>query len=237
MSQPLRSRRRRYLRYLALELGIVVLGVSISLLLNEWRQQRADRAEEVRILESFATDLRVDLEDLQRRMEVLQDAGELMQKVRTPSSLAELDEAQRDQAMDAALGYIAFRPTRATYLEMQQTGDSSLIRDKELLHALIGLYERGYPAAREWDDINRNFVLERMFPFVDEYGPAFASDVRGAFARDYHKVLDALQTDDRFRNLLRSSAMFKEGQRIVYGQVVEALERILERVQAQLGEG
>ncbi|MCK5942835.1 MAG: hypothetical protein KAI24_12740 [Planctomycetes bacterium] len=128
MPAPLRFRRRRHLRYLAIELLVVVLGVSISLLLNEWRQHRADRAEEQRMLDSFAADLRQDHDELRRRIEQIEVTNRLVQQVRAPEELAKLDEARRDRAMDALLGYLAFSPMRAPYLEMQQTGSSGLLR-------------------------------------------------------------------------------------------------------------
>lgn len=228
MFKSLRSTLRRDWTLLVFELAIVVLGISISFALQDWRQGRKGSAEEQRLLESFAAEIRQDQEVLAQSMERIELSLESIRNALDSDKRKELDKEDLDQMMDMALGYINFTPSVATYFELRQTGGSGLIRDKTILRRLITLYERFYPQASEWDDINRNYVLQTVFPFVDQNGPAFDSQEEGPFAHGYHAAFEALEQDPKFRNVLRSNIMFKEGQRVVYEQLIQVTGMILE---------
>ena len=137
-----------------------------------------------------------------------------------------LGPGELDLMMDVALSYNGFSPVVAAYHEMRQSGGSALIANKTLLGQIIMLYERSYPLSAEWDTINRDFVLTRMFPFVDEHGPSFKSHSEEAIAVGYHAAFVALENDRRFRNLLRSSLLFKEGQLFAYKRVLTAVTAV-----------
>ena len=117
---------------------------------------------------------------------------------------------------------------------MRQSGGAAHLPDKELLASVIALYERAFPRASEWDGINRNFVLERMFPYVDDHGPAFQSQSEIAFAEGYHAAFVALEHEPPFRNLLRSNLIFKTGQLASYRSVLKSVETVTGQVQAAI---
>ncbi|MFK7743080.1 MAG: hypothetical protein AB8H80_22390 [Planctomycetota bacterium] len=225
MPRPL----RRSFPQLLLELSVVVLGITISFWLQDWRQARHERAEESRLLKGFAMELELDQLELEQRGKALEMGIASIRDLLEKGS--ELDEKTIDHGMDAALGYMSFSPSMATYLELRQTGASRLIQDKDLLRNLIMLYERAYAAATEWDQVNRTFVLDRMFPHIERFGPSFAAKIEGAFAHGYHKVFRALEPSEHFRNLLHNGSLFKEGQRVVYDQLRTATARIVKRLQ------
>lgn len=231
MSRALTDGLRRHGPHLLLELVVVVLGITISFAFQDWRQARTDRAEERRLLDAFATELRLDVADLRQRGANLAEGVGMLQQLLDPTVVAR-DDAALDRAMDHALGYMSFAPSMATYAELRQTGASRLLRDKDLLRQLIALYDRLYPMAGEWDLINRKLVLDSMFPYIDDRGPAFAADLRGAFAHGYHAAFRALENEAPFRNRLRTCALFKEGQRGVYATLATAAEALLRRLEA-----
>ena len=212
---------------LVLELLVVVLGITISFWLQEWRDQREDRKQETRLLRGLVAELRVDrAELLKRRTRIEQDIASV-RRLLQPDTAA-LSERELDAAMDVALGYVSFAPSRSTYLELQQLGGSRLLRDKLLLHQIIALYDRIYPIATEWDAVNRSFVLERLFPYLDAHGPSFQVEMSGASASGYHEAFRALAPQNEFRNLLRSATVFREGQLASYQLLVAAVDKVLE---------
>lgn len=226
-----RIRLLRSSRRFGLELVAVVLGISISFWLEDQRKLREDRAEEQRLLEAFATELRGDLAAIEFHRKRLADDTASMQGALADDS--KLDDKALDAVMDTLLGYAAFRPSTATYSELKQTGASRVVRDKALLRRVLTVYERLYPMAGEWDAVNREFVLDRVFPFVDGEGPAFASSGDQGYAHGYHLAWRALHDQPRFRNLLRSSVVFRQGQMAAYGLVESALKEMV----AQLPRG
>ncbi|MBL8722906.1 MAG: hypothetical protein JNK49_02620 [Planctomycetes bacterium] len=220
-----RIRVLRSSRRFGLELLAVVLGVTISFWLEDQRKDRADRAEEQRLLESFATELRGDLATLENYGKRLADDTARMQGALADDG--KLDDKALDALMDTLLGYAAFRPATATYSELRQTGASRVFRDKALLRRVLNVYERLYPMAGEWDAVNREFVLGRAFPYVDEAGPAFASSGEQGYAHGYHLAWRALRNSPHFRNLLRSSVVFRQGQAEAYRLVAGALKTLV----------
>lgn len=210
---------------LALELLVVVLGITISFWFQDWRQQRDDRQQEARLLQGIVEELRADRTDLRRRLEMVDGSLAAVQRLQRDGETMSAEEL--DRAMDQTLSYIAFAPSRASYVELQQMAGSRLVRDKRLLHQVITLYERAYPMAVEWDGINRQFVLDRMFPYIDRHGPSFVSTSAAGYATGYHQAYRAIAGETEFRNLLRSALLFKEGQRATYAALLDAVGKVL----------
>ena len=213
---------------LFLEFVIVVAGISLSFWVQDLREQRVKRAEEARFLAGFRTELREDLKVIEERIVVLKRAVTGLRTVMDDEKRADLTVAELDWVMDAALTYSGFPGSLATYSELRQSGGSQLMRDKDLLGEVIHLYERDYAQAREWDSINRSFVLERMFPYIENFGPRVHGVMDGAFASGYHAVFVALEKETRFQNLLWTNATFKEGQAFVYKDLASKIERVIE---------
>ena len=216
---------RRTIPRLALELLVVVLGITISFWFQDWRQQRDDRQQETRLLRGIVEELRADHTDLQRRLEMVDRSLAAVQRLQRDGETMSTEEL--DRAMDQTLSYIAFAPSRASYVELQQMAGSRLVRDKRLLHQVITLYERAYPMAVEWDGINRQFVLDRMFPYLDRHGPSFVSSSAAGYATGYHQAYRAIAGETEFRNLLRSALLFKEGQRATYAALLDTVGKVL----------
>ncbi|QDV08704.1 hypothetical protein Poly30_42570 [Planctomycetes bacterium Poly30] len=219
---------------LVCEFFIVLLGITGSLALQDWRQNRSHAAEAQRLLRGFADEMKLNRAELERRILAIEQSLEHIRAPLDSESRPELDEGDLDAMMDVALGYNSFSPVTATYIEMRQSGGSAHLEDKELLARVIATYERAFPRAAEWDGINRNFVLERMFPYVDEHGPCFESQGENAFAEGYHAAFLALEHDPHFRNLLRSNLIFKTGQLAAYRIVLKAVAQTADDVEAAI---
>ncbi len=213
---------------LFLEFVIVVAGISLSFWLQDLREQRAGRAEEARFLAGFKGELREDLDVLRGQIESLGQSVDRLHAAMDPEKRVALVNQELDQVMDIALTYTGFRGSLATYAELRQTGGSHLIRDKGVLGELIHLYERDYSQAEEWDRINRNFVLERMFPYLEDFGPHVATTLDGTTVSGLHPVFIALENEPRFRNLMRSNSTFKEAQAAVFTALTVKIERAIE---------
>jgi hypothetical protein len=225
MPRSVAAAARRTMPRLALELLVVVLGITISFWFQDWRQQRDDRQQEARLLQGIVEELRADRTDLRRRLEMVDGSLAAVQRLQRDGETMSAEEL--DRAMDQTLSYIAFAPSRASYVELQQMAGSRLVRDKRLLHQVITLYERAYPMAVEWDGINRQFVLDRMFPYIDRHGPSFVSTSAAGYATGYHQAYRAIAGETEFRNLLRSALLFKEGQRATYAALLDAVGKVL----------
>ena len=220
---------------LALELIVLFIGITASLAANEWRQAIGRRGEERRALIGLRDDLRSDSAYLDGRLKV--SAGMVAAYGRLlapPADGPPVDSV--DVFMDAAITYLTFARRDNTYEELKQTGRTDLIGNEVLRGMVINLYNRVYLNATEWDAINRQFVLERMIPYLDQEGPYVESAFEDGAATGFAAVYAAVRSDDRFRNLMRTNRLFKEAQRSVYQLVQREVSHVLAAVEEELGE-
>jgi hypothetical protein len=197
---------------LAIELVVLVAGITISFALDEWRRDREDRRVERRAWEAIHDDLAADSVYLAGRM------TQLARMTRAYEGLLAGGPADSlDAFMDRAISYVVFTPRQGAYRELQQMAGSRLIRNRALLGELTNCYNREYVLASEWDGINREFVLERMIPYLDATAPyveGVATD--GSAAAGMSAVYRAVAARDQFRNLVRTNRLFKQAQLSTY---------------------
>ncbi len=62
-----------------------------------------------------------------------------------------------------------------------------------------------YPGIKEWNTIDRQYVLERMIPYMDEHAP-HVSDGFGGVTKNNKKIIDMLFRKDMFRNMVRTNS-------------------------------
>lgn len=110
------------------------------------------------------------------------------------------------------------------------SGASRVLTDKALLKRVLVVYERLYPMAKEWDAINREFVVQRVFPSIDAEGSARSSSAEQGYAHGYHGAWRALRDVPRFRNLPRSRVVFRQGQIAAYRGVAAGLQELLTKL-------
>ena len=205
---------------LIIELLVVVAGISISFALDEWRRDREDHREEHRIWVAIQDNLRADSLTLASRDVKLRAFVAAYDGLLSGGPADSLDSW-----MDQAISYTVFTPTQTAFQELEQMAGSRLIRNRALLADLTSLYNRDYRRAVEWDEINKNFVLERMIPYLDATAPYIAGTGGGETATGLSAVYRSVEKRDQFRNLIRTNRIFKSAQQTVS---LSALKRLID---------
>lgn len=223
----IRSRRQRAVDFL-LQLAVVVLGVTISLGLDEWRGRRAADAEAADLEARLAADLGTDLEDLALASDRTGRFVDAYARLLAPDADT-LPDDSLDRFVDAAVSYALFLPNDEAYEGMRQTGASDLL-DPDLRADVLRLYTRTYGRASEWGDINRQFVLDRMIPYLEANAPETSAQTDGTTWIGLAAAFRALQDDAHFRNLLRTNLLFKGAQRAVYDSTAAEARRLRARL-------
>ncbi|MEJ2088990.1 MAG: hypothetical protein P8Y69_11075 [Gammaproteobacteria bacterium] len=128
------------------ELLIVIVGVLVALAVDQWNDQRRDRAEETEIVGRLITDLRADLE----RLSFGQDAISRKQVSlhRVYSSLASPNERPKNLAaflqdivFGAGYGWSQARALRPTFSELVASGKLDLIHDTAIRTKVVEYYD------------------------------------------------------------------------------------------------
>jgi hypothetical protein len=215
---------------LVIEVLVLVLGITASFALDQWRREREDRQLERRALEGVKENLVADTVALRgarlRLARMSRGYSELLQGTAPADSI--------DTYMDLSISYVAFVRTDNAYQELRQTGGSRLLRNHAVLTALIDLYAREYSRAGEWDAINRGVVLDRMIPYVDEHAPYNPERAGGEVVLGLAPAYRALIRDDRFRNLLATNRDFKVAQQSVYAAAARRATEVLQLLDREL---
>jgi hypothetical protein len=136
--------RRQWVRLFA-EFGVIFLGVTLSLLADDWRQRTTDRSYERMALEELQADLEAEASDM----------GSLSNGTRDDASAAlwiylKLGESEiNPDSLSAKLGTIynwyVYKAARATYAGLRSTGRLTLIQDDDLRRDITTYYEERQP--------------------------------------------------------------------------------------------
>lgn len=125
---------------LLLELGLIVLGISIALGLEGWAQDREDARTEQVYLRGLQEDLEVDRAFLDQLVRANQRKLEELQRlIPGLGELAEAGSEQQAETMFAPATYHFFQPANFTYVALQESGDFRLLSDPEIQRSLLRL--------------------------------------------------------------------------------------------------
>lgn len=220
---------------LVLELLVLIIGISLSLMIDGWRTGLEHRQTERRTLAAIRENLASDTLVIGRQSTRLRDMIHAYDQLLKPGAADSLPPDSVDRYMDLAISYVAFSRNDNAYEEMRQTGSSAFVRDKALLNEIINLYNREYFRAQEWDGIDRNFVLNRMIPYVDDNAPYFPVGSRDGVLIGTTPAFRVLVQQDRFKNLLKTNRLFKEAHVTVYGLTRARIDSLLVELDRTLG--
>ncbi len=227
--------KRKNLSYYLAELLILVLGISLSFILNEWRQERSERKLESELLTQFRENLILDSISLSAQVQSLD------LRMKAAQNLLLVDESTPYTDTTARnliflMNFGAFYPTDITYQEMRSLGNSRLISNKELLQEMIQLYQSDFDLLAEWVDTDRSFVLNDLLPYMNSNLP-FArglnySSMTPAKKRQLMKVLN----EDETRYLAQYSEIMKIGNKQVFELALGEVRRIIGMLNEELPE-
>lgn len=213
---------------LLIELVVLVAGITISFALEEWRVRRELHESERRVWRTVRENLVADTLDLTRRI------GFIESMIGAYGRLERGARDSLDHDMDLAISYVGFMPTDHGYLEIRERGASRIL-SRELLARLSSLHNGRYANTREWDTITRDFILQRMIPYVDMNSPAVPTGSNGGIATGFGRVYDAVGARDQFRNLMRTNRLFKDAQLMTYRMALSGAREMIGQVDGYLG--
>jgi hypothetical protein len=154
---------------LAAEFGVIFLGITLSLLADDWRQSRSEVETERRALEELLSDLVADdsvLTGLERQSESHNLAMMWLYQRRG-------DARVDPDSVNAGLGATsAFDPPhllRATYAGLLSTGQLRVIRSDALRREIVTYYENVLPEVSRFHDI----YYDVWYSFRELVGPDY----------------------------------------------------------------
>jgi hypothetical protein len=162
-----------------IEIIVIILGISISLGLEQWRDNSREYRLENIYLKNLVTDVDVDLQSLQNVMgateKVIVSGNELLKFARN-KDISNPTYQRVDSNVRAILSRPEFYSSDASFSDLKSSGNLHLIKDVQLKNLLFSYYSqtqniRALQDAEQQATINLsgNYFLKH-FP-LDEQGP------------------------------------------------------------------
>ncbi|MCB0662965.1 MAG: hypothetical protein KDC24_09510 [Saprospiraceae bacterium] len=205
-----------------LELITIVVGIMLSFFINEWRENSKNKEKEITYLQNIKEELYADTSLIRDEINIL---GVISRGADTILNL-NFDRPRPDSIelfIKAQTLYSTLPQRRITYHELQQTGESRLIKNRELLRDIINYYESVVWEIKEYNKIDENHVLNHLIPYYSAH-----------FDMEKEKGNRQVINDLLFRNLLRFNKGFKEMQINLYKKQLKEIEVLGNEIKNEL---
>lgn len=227
-----RDRKSRGFGYFLAEIFILILGISASFVLNEWRLNRQERHQEKELLQSFKGNLAVDSLVIHNGLKQLRIQVKYGEKLLRDNGELPLDSLI--QYSVSLLNYVPFNTNDITYQQMKSSGRTGLIQNDSLSDQLVGLYENGFELLTTWTLIDSEHVRLKMIPYVEENFP-FALGLQYSLAdntvqREFSRQLKS----DNFKHLIQFGISYKASTAYIFEQVLKEIKVAIDMIDDEL---
>ncbi|NKI30927.1 DUF6090 family protein [Croceivirga thetidis] len=213
----------KYLLYAIGEIILVVIGILLALQVNNWNNDKNDRAKEQLYLSSFHSDMKINLKELDRVIE------KSSQTISTTDSLLryadgqiKLNTVREIQAlvMETA-SYTFFFGAEGTIKDIFGSGDLALIQNDSIRKAMVN-WEANLKYLKEFETLGKDNQLSYI-NYLKSETPMY----KYALKRDFldHETINKIITDEKFLNLVgEQKHMAKEVNRLYLSQKTKMTE-------------
>ncbi len=221
------------------EISVIVIGITLSFMVDEWRNSNKRRAQEKEILRDLKFGLEKDLIDIERCGIIFNN-----QITKIDSVLLLMENVNMDESfprlVSQSLFSTIFQAQRGIYDDLKTKG-ISIISEKSLRESIITLFDRIYRIPDSQDEIYidqlRLQIMMYSFENFDSYGPYVGKNGYTAFSSDVMYPLDYtdLRASPVFKSLLNSYrkalTVKVTGTNIVKSNIENVIELIVDELE------
>jgi hypothetical protein len=215
-----------------LEIFIIFVGISISFVFEEWRDDRRDLDVAKRNLQSLRSSLLQDTFVLTGMINLGQRfvySSEKLSYFKADSEVAD----SLNQYIDHAASYLAFKPNLMAYNEISNAGHTNLIQNDSLRRAFLSYYTSIVPYCLEWVSVDKTQTMTELVPEMSIYFPVVVDSMNQVTAKDKTKALRQI----KLRNLLLMNSAYKKEVIQTYIVTKRMAANLLKRVDDELDKG
>jgi len=218
-----------------IEIFVIILGISITLALEEWRDNSKENHLEQIYLKNLQTDIGTDIKSLNLATvgtkSLLQRGNELLGYARSADN-KNISPAQINEDVRAILGRPNFFTSDASFTELKSSGNLHLIKDIQLKNLLFAYYSETQHI-KEVQDAERQTAITlsgayflKQFPLDgnrSQVGSVTTQDMNGLLKNiefdnnvllrvlNRNELLDIYQRADSLAQLLNKDLLKKTG--------------------------
>ncbi|NVK83760.1 MAG: hypothetical protein HWE21_05530 [Cytophagia bacterium] len=227
-----RDRKSRGFGYFLAEIFILILGISASFVLNEWRVNRQERKQEQELLQNFKANLAMDSLVIHNGLKQLKAQVKNAERLLIANETLEIDSLVVYSV--SLLNYVPFNTNDITYQQMKSSGKTGLIQNDSLASQIIGLYENGFERLTSWTLVDSEHVRLKMIPYVEENFPF-------TLGLNYRLADNAVQREfgrqvksDQFKHLIQFGMSYKASTAYVFEQVLAEIKEAIDMIDDEL---
>ncbi len=176
-----------------IEILIIMVGILLSLAFSSWLENRKDRKEEQLALEQIKENLLTDLQQLEDQLELRQRQLAFSQQMldQIADDSLSIDQNTFVQGMRYLAITVSFTPNTVTFETLKSTGQLGLIKEKQILENLVGLYQMQYGNVALNNGDLASFRERYILPFILENFNMQKSMTGKLEAIDFRPVLES----------------------------------------------
>jgi len=227
-----KSKFSKYLIYAIGEIILVVIGILIALQINNWNEDRNDRAKEQQLLQSFKTDLIATRTELERVMHKSDEtaclADSLLMYKR--GELTDIGSEQLDFLILDVSGFTVYQTHEGTVQDILGSGILDIIKN-DSIRLSIGSWQANLKGIREYERLDRESsvaYMEYLKAHVDIYNVKRDGGLRG------HNNDLAVFDDRVFMNNVAARKRMPTILNFLYQDELPKLNRLISTVNAEL---
>ncbi|MEI6412081.1 MAG: hypothetical protein WCR52_22000 [Bacteroidota bacterium] len=212
-----------------LEVVTIFLGISISFLFDEWRENRKDEEIARKNLIFLKSNLVQDTLVLTGMIDIGKAAVYSINKLIYFKQDSEISDSINAH-IDKAAGYLDFKSNQMAYEEIKQTGHTSLIKNDTLKRSFLSYYTLVNPYCVEWCGVDKMQTMTQLIPEMSIYFPVVIDTSNVVSVQEKIKSLKIR----KIRNLLIMDASYKQEVIKAFIFTKEVAKKLLKRIDDEL---
>ncbi len=220
---------RDILKKYILEVVIIFIGISMSFLFDEWRENRKDEETARKNLIFLKSNLVQDTIVLTGMIDIGKKSVHSINKLIYFKQDSEISDSLNAH-IDKAAGYLDFKPNQMAYEEIKQTGNTSLIKNDTLKRSFLSYYTFVTPYCNEWTAVDKMQTMTQLIPEISIYFPVVVDTSNVVSVQEKIKSLKIRKV----RNLLIMNAAYKQEVINTFMFTKAAAKKLLKRIDDEL---
>ncbi|MDZ7625887.1 MAG: DUF6090 family protein [Ignavibacteriaceae bacterium] len=150
-----------------IELLVVVIGITIAFMLENWRQENANKELEQKYLSSLKSDLTSDKKLLGSTISSVEKQSSILGEFVAEIGIGNVSKQKAEEMIPQVLISHGFAPKQATYQSITNSGNLNIINDYKLIESLASYYN-SYDELSIKEKVLYDYQLKFVLPFVYE---------------------------------------------------------------------
>ncbi len=216
------------LRYFS-EVLIIFIGISVSFLFDEWRENRKDQETALKHLTILKSNLIQDTIILSGMIGV----GKKITQSSNKLAYFKLPEEISDSIsfhIDNASSYLDFKSNQTAFEEIKASSQTNLIKTDSLKTSFLTYYTFVVPYCNEWTTVDKTHTMTQLIPEMSIYFPVVKDSLNLVSTQEKTNALRI----KKLRNLLLTNYTYKLEVINTFSRTKIAAKNLLTRVEAEL---